>query len=54
MAVYVDDFLSIDDLWETIPMQDIMAIETYPDAMSVPMKWRHLDVCAAVAIWTKH
>ncbi len=57
MVVYVDEDLIPDGIRAVpgvVPMQDILAIETYPDAASVPVKWRRGDVCAAIAIWTKH
>jgi hypothetical protein len=56
MAVYLDgepmpDLRSIRD---AVPMSDILAIEAYSDAQSVPFLWRHNNVCAAVAVWRRH
>jgi hypothetical protein len=36
-----------------VPMQDILAIETYPDVMSAPFIWRSDDACAVIAVWTR-
>jgi hypothetical protein len=36
-----------------VPKQDILAIEVYPDAQSVPSQWRLSNVCALAAVWTK-
>ncbi len=36
-----------------VPMRDILAIEAYPDYLSIPPIWRTSDACAVIAVWTK-
>ena len=56
IALYVDGqpfrggLLALNDF---LPMQDILAIEAYPDVMSAPFIWRSTDACAVIAVWTK-
>jgi hypothetical protein len=57
IAVYVDGerlrggLLALNDF---VPIGDVLAIETYPDAASAPFVYRTTrDVCAVIAVWTK-
>jgi protocatechuate 3,4-dioxygenase beta subunit len=36
-----------------VPVEQILAIETYPDVMSAPFIWRSKDACAVIAVWTR-
>lgn len=57
LAVYLDGLpfeAGLQEIGNLVPMRDILAIEAYPDAHSVPAIWRATNVCALVAVWTKH
>jgi hypothetical protein len=34
-------------------MKQVLAIEAYPDVISMPYLWRTRGVCAVIAVWTK-
>ena len=56
IIIYVDGnrtASSIETVNRMVPPRDILAIETYPDRISVPARFRSSDVCAVVAFWTK-
>jgi hypothetical protein len=56
IALYVDGERlrgGLPALNDFVPIKDILAIETYPDAMSAPFIWRSTDACAAIAVWTR-
>ena len=56
IALYVDGerlrggLLALNDF---VPIGDVLAIETYPDAASAPFVFKSRDVCAVIAVWTK-
>ena len=57
IALYLDGARfpgGLSDLSSMVAMKDILAIEAYPDVLSVPLLWRTSDACAVVAIWTRH
>jgi hypothetical protein len=41
------------ELGTFVNMRDVLAIEAYPDVISIPAQWRTSDACAVVAVWTK-
>lgn len=45
--------LGLAAITQLVPKRDILAIEVYPDAHSVPAQWRLANVCALAAVWTK-
>lgn len=45
--------LGLAAITQLVPKGDILAIEVYPDAHSVPAQWRLTNVCALAAVWTK-
>lgn len=56
VAVYLDGNrvpTGLPGLNNLVPMNQILAIEAYPDVMSAPFLWRTNDACAVVAVWTK-
>ncbi|MEO7457246.1 MAG: carboxypeptidase-like regulatory domain-containing protein [Gemmatimonadaceae bacterium] len=56
LAIYIDGgrFLGgLAELGTMVSMRDVLAIEAYPDMISVPAKWRSFDACAVIAIWTR-
>ena len=57
IALYVDGERLRGGLWalnDFVPIKDVLAIETYPDAASAPFAYRTTrDVCAVIAVWTK-
>lgn len=56
LAVYLDGLpfeAGLREIGNLVPIHDILAIEAYPDAHSVPAIWRATNVCALIAVWTK-
>jgi hypothetical protein len=56
IAVYLDGLrfkAGMEQIKNAVPMRELLAIETYPDATSTPLQWRDNDVCAVIAVWTK-
>jgi hypothetical protein len=43
----------LSDLTNSVNVRDILAVEAYPDAQSIPALWRSMDACALIAFWTK-
>lgn len=43
----------LDMLNTTVAMQEVLAIEAYPDVASAPPIWRTPEACAIIAVWTK-
>ncbi|MEO7156717.1 MAG: carboxypeptidase-like regulatory domain-containing protein [Vicinamibacterales bacterium] len=43
----------LDMLNTTIAMNEVLAIETYPDVGNAPPEWRTPDACAVIAVWRK-
>jgi hypothetical protein len=57
LAVYIDGArapLGLEQVRTSVQMQDILAVEAYPDVISAPFLWRTNDACAVIAFWTKH
>jgi hypothetical protein len=36
-----------------VPVEDVLAVEAYPDVLSAPAQWRTNDACAVIAFWTR-
>jgi hypothetical protein len=56
IALYVDGERlrgGLRALNDFVPIKDVLAIETYPDAASAPFVFKTRDVCAVIAVWTK-
>lgn len=55
VAVYLDGFryADLETLTNAVPMKQVLAIEAYPDVISMPYLWRTRGVCAVIAVWTK-
>ncbi len=56
LAIYIDGGRyagGFEELRTLINMRDVLAIEAYPDMISVPSQWRSIDTCAVIAVWTK-
>ena len=57
IVLYLDGNRFQGDLGElnsTIAMNEVLAIETYPDVAIAPPIWRTPDACAVIAVWMKH
>ncbi|MEO7457245.1 MAG: carboxypeptidase regulatory-like domain-containing protein [Gemmatimonadaceae bacterium] len=56
LVVYIDGMRfagGFEELGTAVTMREVLAIEAYPDMISVPAQWRSTDTCAVIAIWTK-
>jgi hypothetical protein len=56
LVVYLDGGLfpgGLEELTSMVPVKQILAIEAYPDVISMPARWRSYDACAAIVVWTK-
>ncbi|MEO7455355.1 MAG: carboxypeptidase regulatory-like domain-containing protein [Gemmatimonadaceae bacterium] len=56
IAVYIDGLRAsggIEQLNDELRMDQVLAIETYPDVISAPFLWRNNTTCAVIAAWTK-
>lgn len=56
IAIYVDGnrtASALETVNRMVPPREILAIETYPDMIAVPSRWRSSNACAVVAYWTK-
>jgi hypothetical protein len=56
IAIYVDGnrtASALETVNRMVPPREILAIETYPDMIAVPSRWRSSSACAVVAYWTK-
>ncbi len=56
IAIYVDGIKysgGLVELNNLVPMNQVLAIETYPDVIAAPGPWRTTDACAVIAVWTK-
>lgn len=56
IAIYLDGFRMAEgfsDIQTMVNMRDVLAVEAYPDMLSVPAQFKTLDACAVIAIWTK-
>lgn len=57
IAVYLDGIrypAGLQSLNNDVMMDQILAIETFPDISAVPVQWRTNDACAVIAVWTRH
>lgn len=56
VVIYLDGMkfpAGLEELHNMVPMNQVLAIEAYPDVVSVPARWRTNDACAVIAVWTK-
>lgn len=56
LVLYLDGMIfngGLSMLNSTINMQEVLAIEAYPDVGNAPPQWRTQEACAIIAVWTK-
>ena len=56
VAIYLDGTRlpgGLESINRMVPVDDILAIEAYPDVLTAPFLWRTNDACAVIAYWTK-
>ncbi len=56
VAVYIDGMRTpggLETLNNDLRMDQVLAIETYPDVTTAPFIWRNSATCAVIAVWTK-
>jgi hypothetical protein len=56
VAVYLDGSRlsgGLEMINRMVPVDDVLAVEAYPDVLSAPAQWRTNDACAVIAFWTR-
>jgi len=56
VAVYLDGSKlsgGLEMINRMVPVEDVLAVEAYPDVLSAPAQWRTNDACAVIAFWTR-
>ena len=56
LIVYIDGVRfpgGLEQLNSMVTIREVLAIEVYPDIISLPYLWRTSDACAVIAVWTK-
>lgn len=56
VAIYLDGSRlsgGLEMINRMVPVEDVLAVEAYPDVLSAPAQWRTNDACAVIAFWTR-